>query len=448
MAQLIDLGKLRFYWTGEWSSTQQYETNDVVKYGGNVYVYTYTLADTGILPTDDSHWALMIQGIRFQGAYSASTTYRIGDGVAYGGTVYLALRDNTGIAPTDATNGATNWTRFLEGIQYEGTYSATTAYQKGDMVVLGPNAYIAKRDTTGNVPTNTTFFDRLVSGISVQGVYNAATTYQPGQVVAYGARLYQATAVTTGTAPATATGTVNTGWQLFQDAIRDRGVWGGNATYYPNDVVTRGGSTYIALREHVSASATAPPVDSTNWRKYNSGIRWRGALTASTAYLVDDVFTDGLNTWLVTADFTSTADTAQAPGTYSASLTLMARGADYLPAQANQAGKFLTTDGTTPSWSQVIDAWKTITATYTAAAKDALFVNTTSTAITVTLPSTPAVSDYIKVADLAGTFATNNCTLSRGGQLINGLAENLVLNVRNASVTLVYSGATFGWKVI
>ena len=50
MSQLIDLGKLRFFWAGEYNSATVYEQNDVIKYGGNVYVYTYTLAEAGHVP--------------------------------------------------------------------------------------------------------------------------------------------------------------------------------------------------------------------------------------------------------------------------------------------------------------------------------------------------------------------------------------------------------------
>ena len=81
MAQIIDLGKLRFYWAGEYNSATVYEVNDVVKYGGNVYVYTYTLSEAGHTPTDADYWALMISGLKFEGVYNDATTYQVGDGV-------------------------------------------------------------------------------------------------------------------------------------------------------------------------------------------------------------------------------------------------------------------------------------------------------------------------------------------------------------------------------
>ena len=103
MTQLIDLGKVRFSWAGDWSSTAQYETNDVVKYGGNVYVYTYAVKTIGNLPTDTTYWALMIQGFKFRGVYDAGTLYRVGDGVAYGGKIYISVLDGTGRTPPNVT---------------------------------------------------------------------------------------------------------------------------------------------------------------------------------------------------------------------------------------------------------------------------------------------------------------------------------------------------------
>ena len=38
------------------------------------------------------------------------------------------------------------------------------------------------------------------------------------------------------------------------------------------------------------------------------------------------------------------------------------------------------------------------------------FINTTSGAVTITLPSSPSAGDIIAIADYAGTFQTNNVT--------------------------------------
>lgn len=91
--------------------------------------------------------------------------------------------------------------------------------------------------------------------------------------------------------------------------------------------------------------------------------------------------------------------------------------------------------------------WKVITDNvYTIANKDRLLVVPNAGQV-LTLPITPVVGSFIQIVDLAGTSATTNFTVARNGQLINGLAENLIFNVNGGHVFLVYSGSTYGWKV-
>ena len=78
---------------------------------------------------------------------------------------------------------------------------------------------------------------------------------------------------------------------------------------------------------------------------------------------------------------------------------------------------------------------------------DRVLANTTSAAFTVTLPlnTTLLVGDQIQIIDITGTFNSNNLTVARNGALIQGVADNLTLDVNNALVTLLYSGPTYGW---
>lgn len=62
MAQLIDLGKIRFDWKGAYNSGTTYELNDVVRYSSNAYIYINTASAAGNAPTDTSRWALLVEG--------------------------------------------------------------------------------------------------------------------------------------------------------------------------------------------------------------------------------------------------------------------------------------------------------------------------------------------------------------------------------------------------
>jgi hypothetical protein len=82
---------------------------------------------------------------------------------------------------------------------------------------------------------------------------------------------------------------------------------------------------------------------------------------------------------------------------------------------------------------------------FTAVAGEGYFVNTTSGAITATLPATPTVGDLVGIKDYAGTAATNNITLARNGSNIQGTANDFLINVAGTSVTFIYVDATQGW---
>jgi hypothetical protein len=89
--------------------------------------------------------------------------------------------------------------------------------------------------------------------------------------------------------------------------------------------------------------------------------------------------------------------------------------------------------------------WATKTSGYTAVNNDRLFIDTSSAAITITLPASPAVGDTIRMVDVAGTFNTNNLTVSRNSLKIMGLNENLIISDQYQAFGLTYSGSTYGW---
>ena len=85
------------------------------------------------------------------------------------------------------------------------------------------------------------------------------------------------------------------------------------------------------------------------------------------------------------------------------------------------------------------------TASFTADSGDGYFVNTTSGAITVTLPAGSA-NAIVSLADYAATWQTNNVTVTPNGtDKIGGINSNAVLNTEGQSVTFVFVDSTQGW---
>lgn len=72
-------------------------------------------------------------------------------------------------------------------------------------------------------------------------------------------------------------------------------------------------------------------------------------------------------------------------------------------------------------------------------------VNTTSGAVTVTLPASPTAGNQITVFDYAGTAATYSISINPNGGKINGVAGSAFISTTRASVTLAYVDSTQGW---
>ena len=133
----------------------------------------------------------------------------------------------------------------------------------------------------------------------------------------------------------------------------------------------------------------------------------------------------------------------KAAGTVASSYTLV------LPTATGTANQVLQTDGSgNLSFATVSGgaAWQAVkTGNFNVTAKEGYFVDTTSTAITATLPTSPTIGDFVSFIDYAGTFDTNNLTVARNGNPIQGSATDLTVATERAGFTLVYVDATQGW---
>lgn len=105
----------------------------------------------------------------------------------------------------------------------------------------------------------------------------------------------------------------------------------------------------------------------------------------------------------------------------------------------------------TQGWQSVgASSWKYVdfaNAGGSAVAGDFCWVSTSSSAVTITLPSSPLKGDTIRFVDVARTFNARNLTVSRNGQPIQGDAADLTVNTNGAAFDLIYYNATYGWRI-
>ncbi len=101
-----------------------------------------------------------------------------------------------------------------------------------------------------------------------------------------------------------------------------------------------------------------------------------------------------------------------------------------------------------PSSNNAGLTWNIVGANAQMLAFNGYFVDSSAGAISVTLPISGTLGDTIKINDLAGAAGANNITVLRNGHNIQGAASDLLIDYDNATVELVYSNSTYGWKAI
>ena len=224
---------------------------------------------------------------------------------------------------------------------------------------------------------------------------------------------------------------------------------GGTAT------ISSGGSTTVSIgtgsknyvivdpstTSVISAVPAANPGGSNTQIQFNNAGSFGGSA---------NLFWDGTNLNIGATGETRFQDTTggqyvglKAAGTVASSYTLV------LPTATGTANQVIQTDGSgNLSFATVSGgaAWQAVkTSNFNVTAKEGYFVDTTSTAITATLPASPTLGDFVSIIDYAGTFDTNNLTIARNGKPIQGSATDLTVATERAGLTLVFTDNTQGW---
>ena len=276
---------------GEWVTATRYKVNDVVKYGGNVFICTAPHTSANFL-TDETNWDVFIEGFQFEDSWNSSTVYQIGDTVTYGGYVYVAKTNNSGAQPTASP---ADWEVFTTGFAFQGDWSDVNSYKVGDVVRLGGTTYVAVADNTDEVPPNDLYWSKLNSGINWTNSVETFSQVSATNVssTGSGARFDVIKSKTVYTVTVS-TGFAGTGYALNDVVVISgasvggltpandievtvTGVTGGvinsvthtgysstwktGTEYFVGDVVIFGASSFIAVATHVSELASRPDND-------------------------------------------------------------------------------------------------------------------------------------------------------------------------------------------
>tara|TARA_R110000737_G_scaffold9791_7_gene25557 strand:- start:1426 stop:12609 length:11184 start_codon:yes stop_codon:yes gene_type:complete len=263
-------------WKADWAPEIEYAPGDVVKYGANVYIAeTGHTSATFVSPTflglesDLEKWTPFATSFDFKGDWGVTTRYKLNDLVRYGGYVYVC--NTAHVSAATATLGLENdqgkWTLFSDGIVYTGEWVTATRYRINDLVKYGGNVWIATAShTSSNFESDETNWAAFVEGFQFEDSWNVGSNYQTGDTITYGGYVYVAKRNNTGAQPTTSADD----WDVFTTGFSFQGDWTALDNYKVGDVVRLGGSTYVALGDNDDQE----PPNLTHWSLLNSGINW------------------------------------------------------------------------------------------------------------------------------------------------------------------------------
>ena len=152
------------------------------------------------------------------------------------------------------------------------------------------------------------------------------------------------------------------------------------------------------------------------------------------------IATDAVTTAKIAANAVTNAEVATTVFTGQSAITEVA-----------DADVILVYDDSASAYKKVTKAnfgggikWSEKTSAFTAVKMEGYLINTGS-AVTATLPASPVIGQEVRLIDATGQAATNNITVARNSEKIQGVAENLTISTNRAAICLVYYNSTHGW---
>ena len=297
-------------WKGNWTTGTFYKENDIVKYGGTVYICndSHTSAATTVLglEANQSDWDVFAESFDWKSIWTVNTQYKLNDLVKYGGYTYVCNTPHTSAAtsilglPADQSK----WDEFNAGLEYKGAWSGSfVVYKVNDIVKQGAGLWICIQQHTSTasfIADSATYWSQFVEGLEFENSWSDSTTYQPGDVVRYGGNQYIAKTNHFNAVPSTST----TNWDLFQEGISFSSDWSSVVSYRVGNLVRLRGYTYLATAD----SLNQEPPNTSFWQRLNSGIAWQGQWTDDVLYKLGDAVRFGSNAYICVLGHRSEGD--------------------------------------------------------------------------------------------------------------------------------------------
>jgi hypothetical protein len=179
MAQILDLGKLRFNWAGTYSGSTEYSYNDIVKYGSNLFAYKSGTATTGQTPSETSiYWALVAEGTTWRGTYTQATLYYKNDLVTNGTSTFIVTVQHTSATPAGTLPNASTTLLALgqEGLPNQASNVNKLLTTDGTSSSWTATTRLTKTYTGGSQGTGASNFETSAGLTDAMSVFAISTT--------------------------------------------------------------------------------------------------------------------------------------------------------------------------------------------------------------------------------------------------------------------------------
>jgi len=297
-------------WTGDWEPQRKYIYDEIVRYGGRLYicqtVHTSAADSTTGLEADIDSWQIFAEGLDWKGDWQVSFDYKVNDFVKYGGTTYVCIENHISAAGT--TEGLeqdlSKWNIFNQGFDYKGQWTAGQRYKVNDVIRFGANTWICivYHTSSAAFATDTANWTKFVDGFQFEDLHTPYKLYQPGDIVRYGGNQYIAVNENSATIPST-----SSDWNLFTEGLLFLGDWNEDSSlfeYQVGHVVRLGGYTYRCIQDHQNQQ----PPNTDYWERLNTGLDWRGEWLDDQEYFLGDVVRYGSNSYVCVKGHISEGD--------------------------------------------------------------------------------------------------------------------------------------------
>jgi len=181
---------------GDWIASRRFAVNDIVKNGGTIFRCVEAHTSTTLF--DSTKFEVEFFGNEFGGVWNATTAYAQGSVVRHGGFLYYAKTNNLNSNPGDEAlaGPSPDWALLSKGTNLRGDWSAELTYKTGDVVRRGGTLYIAINDSSSDGSTldylDSSNWEVVIPGDKFRSYWTENTSYELGDVVLFDGTSYRA----------------------------------------------------------------------------------------------------------------------------------------------------------------------------------------------------------------------------------------------------------------